>query len=1106
MSSETKKGKDTMAEQILSHLSSDWYRSLTLQERTLLLRTVQEENEKSLPFDKELALRRIQKWLEQKYFQEHDEEFALYLKSYDLNKHDLERILGESEEELIRRSTSQPAWLQTLIEIHEANYPCALPQLAERFQTPQRIAGFSLLHPIAPLIRWGLEQLQGVSCSCANNPGNRTSINASSLTELFYPTLIAQLLPKMTKVITLEMHIVRIQKHLQGETPEERFATFLQRFRSSRETLELLLLYPVLARELVVTIEIWVQRCHEIVHRLFHDWEEIQQTFFHGISPGELVAIDMGSGDLHQSGQSVAILSFAQGEYLVYKPRSLAIEACFQKFLLLLNSQQQAIQFSSYQVLERSAYGWTTFIRSKACDSEGEMKWFYERLGGYLAILHVLNATDFHFENLIAAGEYPVLIDLETLFHPQQHNKDKQRGEKRSAPGTRMMERSVLRINLLPQRIWMAQNEGGVDISGIGGRGGQVSSREYSVLTDIGTDTMRMQRQKVVLPGKQNRPTLQGSDMPLKRYLDHIIIGFRQMYQHIWSRQEEIGRFIHTHFAGVPIRVIIRPTQLYARLLDESYHPHVLRDALHRDRLYCHLWGRDTACHEQIVIAERGDLHTGNIPYFTTETSSRDITTTQGICIANVLEESGLELFQERLQTLSDSDLEQQLWYIKTSFAINPEEDDQPTWRSSQLEPTPRPYTQNDLIEVACSIGERLHTLAIHDQEGAYWAGLNLLGTHNWVVAPTGSDLYAGVSGIALFLAYLGEVSKQDTYIRLAERACQFLEASVAYMSEAEEKMIGAFSSWGSLVYLYTHLGTLWHDPVWWQRATLYSAKIECSIQDDHAFDIISGAAGAICCLLNLYQVAPSQPVLRTAIRCGDHLLAHATPMDVGCGWKTSLNPAQPLAGFSHGNAGIAYSLMRLARISGEERFQQTARQAITYEDSLFSEERQNWPDLRILEQRGDVFQTTTTDTHVYTSTWCHGAPGIALSRLALASLVEYADPNLRSKIEPALVTTLKHGFGLNHSLCHGDTGNLETILQASQILKDPFYTDALEHITAMLVESIKTQGCCTGVPSNVEVPGLMTGIAGIGYQLLRLAYPQQIPSVLLLDPPTPGL
>jgi lantibiotic modifying enzyme len=59
--------------------------------------------------------------------------------------------------------------------------------------------------------------------------------------------------------------------------------------------------------------------------------------------------------------------------------------------------------------------------------------------------------------------------------------------------------------------------------------------------------------------------------------------------------------------------------------------------------------------------------------------------------------------------------------------------------------------------------------------------------------------------------------------------------------------------------------------------------------------------------------------------------------------------------------------------------------------------------------------------------------------------------------------------------------------------------------MTAMLLESIDTYGWVTGVPLKVETPGLMHGLAGIGYELLRLAEPENVPSVLLLAPPCSG-
>jgi lantibiotic modifying enzyme len=42
-------------------------------------------------------------------------------------------------------------------------------------------------------------------------------------------------------------------------------------------------------------------------------------------------------------------------------------------------------------------------------------------------------------------------------------------------------------------------------------------------------------------------------------------------------------------------------------------------------------------------------------------------------------------------------------------------------------------------------------------------------------------------------------------------------------------------------------------------------------------------------------------------------------------------------------------------------------------------------------------------------------------------------------------------------------------------------------------------------MPRGAEPPGLMIGLAGVGYGLLRLAAPERVPAVLLLAGPEPG-
>ena len=209
-----------------------------------------------------------------------------------------------------------------------------------------------------------------------------------------------------------------------------------------------------------------------------------------------------------------------------------------------------------------------------------------------------------------------------------------------------------------------------------------------------------------------------------------------------------------------------------------------------------------------------------------------------------------------------------------------------------------------------------------------------------------------------------------------------------------------------------------------------------------------------------------------------------------------------PLTGFAHGNAGIALSLLRLFAVSGEERFRQTALAAMEYERSLFSLERRNWPDLRseFSSSATSNQQTGQQESNSYMVAWCHGAPGIGLARLASLEYID--DAALHAEIDAALQTSLAHGFGLNHCLCHGDMGNLEFVLSATRMLSLPQYEEQVQHLTSMLLDSIERHGWVTGVPLGVETPGLMIGIAGTGYALLRLACAERIPSVLQLAPP----
>ncbi len=109
------------------------------------------------------------------------------------------------------------------------------------------------------------------------------------------------------------------------------------------------------------------------------------------------------------------------------------------------------------------------------------------------------------------------------------------------------------------------------------------------------------------------------------------------------------------------------------------------------------------------------------------------------------------------------------------------------------------------------------------------------------------------------------------------------------------------------------------------------------------------------------------------------------------------------------------------------------------------------------------------------------------------------SDAELRAEAEVAVRAMMQAPLGISHSLCHGDLGNLELLLQAREVLGTAALDRDIEHRCLRILEDIEQRGWIDGTTSGMEAPGLMSGLAGIGYGLLRLADAERVPAVLLL-------
>ncbi len=139
------------------------------------------------------------------------------------------------------------------------------------------------------------------------------------------------------------------------------------------------------------------------------------------------------------------------------------------------NGKKPSLQLKTITILNKDQYGWQEFVEYKPCSSNNELSRFYERQGNYIAILYILNATDFRFENLIANGEHPVLIDLEGLV--QNTVKLPRKASSAYDIAFSKLTDSVLSTGMLPAT-FMQANIYDFDLSGLGGDEGKPTELE----------------------------------------------------------------------------------------------------------------------------------------------------------------------------------------------------------------------------------------------------------------------------------------------------------------------------------------------------------------------------------------------------------------------------------------------------------------------------------------------------------------------------------------------------------------------------------------------------------------------------------------------------
>jgi type 2 lantibiotic biosynthesis protein LanM len=864
--------------------------------------------------------------------------------------------------------------------------------------------------------------------------------------------------------------------------------------------------YPVLARQLAQITRQWSASVKEWVGRLQEDWHLLLQSFPTLVNAGPIQRIDLGLSDRHQGGRTTALLHFESGSKLIYKPKALDSDEVLAGMVDWVNSKHQLLPWKTVRTLNRHTHGWQEFLQRRPCDTPDGAREFYVRMGYLLGLVYVLEGYDAHQENLIADGSHPYLIDTETLFNPYREMASVASGRMDAAVmASQQVVYSVLRTGLLPS--WQVSVGGERrDTSGLGG-GDPTANDPCQVWRwrKLGTDDIHREAEWEKPRPKENFPLLpDGQPARAEDHVQDLRHGFAAFYRLLLNhRQEHLDRV--RHWVGLRLRYVHRATRVYTDELQHLTQPHFLRDglqwSLESERLCRRFLASDhtDARAWQLLRWEVDSLMQAEVPYFQVGTGSRDIETAHASPVfPEYFTRTCLERLADKTRMLGEDDLRLQDRFLVYAFHAKAArhlhdvvEVDAPSPPSTTAESNDSVSVQKEALAAARAIGDELISESLLAVDGSRtWIALEYLKESAvFQFKPISYNLYSGGMGVAVFLTALGRVTGDERYQQAARATLQPL---TRILREEPGQVIansglGIGVGLGSLIYgLATIAGILGNGAesshlIHLAQAALATVNPQ-TLATDAKRDLMFGTTGLILATAKLARVTGDADLVPAMTAMGRHLMSAADREG-----RIPTFQGRVITGFSHGAAGVALALARLYQHTADPLWLQAASCQIDFEENLYQPEPGNYPDYR-----------SRPGNPAYLTTWCHGAPGIGLSRWIVYTIT--GDARLLTQVDRCRATTERVPLHHLDHLCCGNFGRLDIRLLHARASDDPVQLNGIARDTRVLLQRWRQTGgfrLFLHTPTPVFSPGLFVGASGIAYTLLRLAGCEDLPSVL---------
>ena len=961
-----------------------------------------------------------------------------------------------------------------------------------------------------------------------------------STADRFTAALGRQLATIAAQTLVQELAVARAEGRLACRNGRDRFNDFIWQQCEPAGLMALFGQYPVLARLLGTASLHATRAAAEMLARLAADRTDVVGTLLGGLDPGPVVAIAPGLGDSHREGRSVSAVSFADGRTVIYKPRSLASHVLFGEVVAWLNERVPRIGLRTVATVARPGYGWVEFVASRPLTWPSEADLFYRRHGVLLAALYALHATDMHCDNVIACGDQPVLIDVETLLHPtlpepgapaSSASGDSTSGNSASGnkapgnsasgsagsgsrapgdPAARALAASVRRTGLLP---YPAIGEHGLrDQSGLGGDAqGRCPDGVLDWAPPATDRTQLIRRPATADTNPGNRPSRDGETVDPADHEDAVLEGFRLGYNAIAADRTGFARLIESR-GDTEVRVIIRSTRGYARLLHESTHPDLLRDARDRDDAFDVL--REVSADHPVRHALAGheliDLWAGDIPLVTSRPQARGLWTSAGQHLPGLLDRPALTCALDTISAMGEVDRNDQEWVISTSLATR-----RKTGGHRGAVPAQRPVTAaaadpDRLLAAACGLADRIVARGISDADRSghvasasrvNWLGLQFVDDTQWMMLPMGAGLADGYLGVALFLAELASLTGIRRYTEVARQAVSAVPHLLAVLADRPDLLAmvgcGPAQGLGGIGYGLARVATRLDDDEIrdWTKIAVELAATAADLPGPDGW--AEGRAGCLAAMIAVQAEIGLDTAGALARTCADRLADLAERTGGECANEGgSLRP-----GFAHGPGGIGWALARFAATVAEPRYRLAGQRAVRHDARYYGTHRPRntratwdiqWPG----ETGPQIEQGDHTTGAARSPGWCRGTAGLLAARGVLDRGV-LDDAGLQQAVRRFAGLPVQRDL----SLCHGELGMAEALAVLAAAGGPALPPRDWRRRTGLVLGVVRQHSRFCGTPGGVPTPGLFDGLAGIGYGLLRLGFAERVPSVLFLEP-----